>query len=328
MAIASANCPIAIRKPVLADGREELFVAADEVGDARRQQQAREHPAERADEELLDERRRRPDAELRRGLGDGLRRHAAGLGVSAHGSLLSGETVRRAAAGPRGPGHGRRLRLCLFGHAGQDPEQVGEPVQVGKDVAGGDALVGRGQRDGPPLGAPGDGPGQLERGGQPALARDHELLRELDRAFRRAQHLVEAVDHLARDARDAVLLLRASVGVGRELRADREQLALEPQQQLAEAADVGRQDAVLRLHAELGAREAEGRDGLVDRAVGLGPQVVLADAVAAEQEPGAAIVAAAGRHGAVERERGTRHPRSALTTSGPRRAGPSARPAA
>ena len=57
----------------------------------------------------------------------------------------------------------------------------------------------------------------------------------------------------------------------------------------------------------LGAREAECRHGLVDRAVGLGAQVVLPDARAAEQEPCRAVVALAGGDGRVERELGAGH---------------------
>ena len=46
------------------------------------------------------------------------------------------------------------------------------------------------------------------------------------------------------------------------------------------------------LDAELGAGQPERGDGLVDRAVGLGPEVVLGDPGAAEEEAGRAVVAA------------------------------------
>ena len=55
------------QEPPLGDALVELEARAHQVGDARRQQQAGEHPAERADEELLDELRRRADAQLGRG---------------------------------------------------------------------------------------------------------------------------------------------------------------------------------------------------------------------------------------------------------------------
>ena len=53
---------------------------------------------------------------------------------------------------------------------------------------------------------------------------------------------------------------------------------------------------------QLGAGEPERGDGLVDGPEGLGPEVVLGDALAAEQQAGRAVVAAARGHGAVERE--------------------------
>ena len=201
-------------------------------------------------------------------------------------------------------------------------------VQVGQDEAVGEGRVGGRQGDRPALGAADDRAGDLEGGAQARLAGDDELARQLDGGLGLAQQRVQAVDHLAGHAGRAVLLAVAMVGVGRQLGADGEQLALEPQDHLAEPAEVRRQGPVLGLHAKLGPGHAERRDGLVDGAVGLGAQVVLADAVAAEQEAGGAVVAAARRHGAVERERRARHSRSRLTTSGPRRAGPSARPAA
>ena len=89
MAIASANCPIAIRNQYWPTVVEELLVAADEVGDAGRQQQAGEHPAEGADEQLLDEGRRRADAELARGHGLA----GGGQGLTGHDELLSGDAA-------------------------------------------------------------------------------------------------------------------------------------------------------------------------------------------------------------------------------------------
>ena len=85
-----------------------------------------------------------------------------------------------------------------------------------------------------------------------------------------------------------------------------------------------------------GPGDAERGDGLIDRAVGLGPKVVLADALAAEQESGRAGVALAGRDRGVEagarRAGGGRIAEAVrpvghrgVTTSGPRRADPSAR---
>ena len=90
------------------------------------------------------------------------------------------------------------------------------------------------------------------------------------------------------------------------------------------------------VHVAAGcAGQPEGRNRFVDRAVGLRPEVVLSDPLPAEQEAGRAGVALAGRDGGVEPGRGrfgagasrpvraVRHRR--VTTSGPRRADPSAR---
>ena len=107
-----------------------------------------------------------------------------------------------------------------------------------------------------------------------------------------------------------------AVRVGGELRTDDEQLALEAQDEVGDPGQPRRHHVELLLEAELGAGEPEGGHGLVDRAVGLGPRVVLGDPLAAVEEAGRAVVALAGRDGRVEA--GTRAPRPvghrALTT--------------
>src|SRR4029078_10397812 len=126
------------------------------------------------------------------------------------------------------------------------------------------------------------------------------------------------------------LLRSRGARLARQLGGGDEQLALEAEEdprQLPEP-DVQRAEPV--LDAELGAGDAEGRDGLFDRAVGLRPEIVLADAVATEEQPGRAVVAAAcGDRGLEHRLPVLVRHRSAgcVTTSGRRRAGPSARPA-
>ena len=77
-------------------------------------------------------------------------------------------------------------------------------------------------------------------------------------------------------------------------------LALEAQGEVRQGAERGRQDAVLGLQAELGASQSEGRDGFVDRPVGLPPRVVLGDPAAPEQQAGGAVVALARGHGVTE----------------------------
>jgi hypothetical protein len=97
---------------------------------------------------------------------------------------------------------------------------------------------------------------------------------------------------------------------------------------IAEAPSEGGSTPYCGLEVELGAGETEDRDGLVDRAVGLGARVVLADPLAAVQQAGRAVVAAAGGDGGVEIERSVgRSGTATATTSGRRRADPSARPA-
>ena len=76
-------------------------------------------------------------------------------------------------------------------------------------------------------------------------------------------------------------------------------LALEAQDELGEAAERGRQDAVLGLQAKLGAGQPEGRDRFVDRAVGLRPRFVLGDPRAPERQAGGAVIAPPGRDGRV-----------------------------
>ena len=80
------------------------------------------------------------------------------------------------------------------------------------------------------------------------------------------------------------------LGRGRELGADHEQLALEPDQELVE----------LRATFALGSGEPERGDGFVDRAVRVGACSVLADAAAVQQR-GRAVVTGARVHLACHR---------------------------
>ena len=96
------------------------------------------------------------------------------------------------------------------------------------------------------------------------------------------------------------------------------------------------QAAVLGLGLELGPGEAKRRHGFIDRAVCLGPEIVLPDAVAAEEQPRGPVVALAGGDQRINRANGRRRAiaasaivgrRGPVTTSGPLHAGPSAPPA-
>ena len=85
------------------------------------------------------------------------------------------------------------------------------------------------------LGAPHDRAGEVERGGDPVLAGQHELGRRLEALGDVVDDRFERGDHLRGDERGAGGQLRAVVGRGRELRADDEQLALQPDEQLVRA---------------------------------------------------------------------------------------------
>ena len=133
--------------------------------------------------------------------------------------------------------------------AGERVDEIGEAVEVRHDLA----VVeppgpGRGHRFA--LGAPHDRARDVERGRDPVLAGQHELLRRFEPGGDVVDDRLERLDHLVGHPRDRGLELRAVLGSGRELRADDEQLALEAHQELVELG------APFRL--ELRARETEG----------------------------------------------------------------------
>ena len=131
------------------------------------------------------------------------------------------------------------------------------------------------------------------------------------RGKRRAElnaRVVQDLDALRRSVDEMAEHYR--VRVGGQLGAHHEQLALQPQRQVGQAGAIG---------AQRGSRQAQGGDGLVGGAVGIGPQVGLADPGATVEQPGRAGVALAGvdAHG----------PMVAAARTG-RVAAPSGRPAA
>ena len=105
---------------------------------------------------------------------------------------------------------------------------------------------------------------------------------------------------VGRHARPAVLEPIPGVRIRRQLGAGHEQLALEAENQVRQVTELDRQHAEPILEPELGPCEAERGHGFVDRAVGLGAEVVLGDPLAAVEEAGRAIVALAGRDGRCE----------------------------
>ena len=102
------------------------------------------------------------------------------------------------------------------------------------------------------------------------------------RAVMSSMTRLERGDHLRGDERGAGRQLVAVVRRGRQLRADDEELTLQPDEQLVE----------LAAGLALGPRETQRGNRFVGRAVGRGARRVLRDP-AAVQQPGAAVVALA-----------------------------------
>src|SRR5438093_6188651 len=129
------------------------------------------------------------------------------------------------------------------------------------------------------LGAPHDGARDVERRRDPVLARQHELGRRLVQLGDLVDDRLQRRDHLGGDELDARAQPVSVLRGGGELGAHDEQLALEAEQDLLE----------LPAALCLGARQPEHGAGLVDRAVGIGPGRVLADASAVEEARGAIV---------------------------------------
>jgi len=181
----------------------------------------------------------------------------------------------------------------LFGGSGQDPEKVGQPVQVRYDPIVRDRIDAP-ERDGAAFGPADDRSGQLEERREAGLARNHEFARQLDGRLGLGQHGVEAADHIGRDSRLARLLPPGRPRGGGKIGPGHEELALKSQDQIREPVEDSWDRSDLRHQAQFGAGEAEGRDGLVDGTEGLGAGVVLGHSVPAEEKPGRAVVAASG----------------------------------
>src|SRR4051812_4644233 len=103
------------------------------------------------------------------------------------------------------------------------------------------------ERHRPPFGAAKDRAGHLERGARWRLARNDELARHLDPLLGLAEERVDAVDHLGRYPRPAVFEPIPGLAIRRQLCRRDKKLALEPEDDVAEVTEPGRQDAVLLL---------------------------------------------------------------------------------
>src|SRR5664280_2755018 len=195
-----------------------------------------------------------------------------------------------AAGAVPGPGRRRGGGLCLLGGPREDPQQVGEAVEVGQEVRPGHE-PGAIERHGPPLRPPDDGSGKLERGARAGLAGHDELPRELDPGLVVREHGLDPGDHRGRDARRPVLEAVPCDRVGGQLRARHEQLALDPEDQRLDLREGRGKRAEAPPGVQLGPGEPQRSDGLVQGAVGLGAEIVLGNAIASEEEARGAVVA-------------------------------------
>ena len=189
----------------------------------------------------------------------------------------------------------------------------------------------RTERDRPSLGPPDDRPGELERGARRRLAGDDELGRHRDvasasRSIASSPSTIAALTRVTPSCwrSQAPGLVASSAAATNSSRCSRRMMSGSSPKPAVERPRRSLSPSWARAMPERG-------DGLVDRAVGLGPEVVLGDPLAAEQQAGRAVVAAARRDGgcggSVGRV-GIGHRRvGSVTTSGRRRADPSARPA-
>ena len=101
---------------------------------------------------------------------------------------------------------------------------------------------------------------------------DHERIGQWNPTLEVRDLALDATGELGRYDHEVLLQLVVLGGIGRELGADREQLALDPED-----------DRVPAPVPDQGARHAERRDCLVDGPVRLGARVRLGDAAAVEQ---------------------------------------------
>ena len=124
-----------------------------------------------------------------------------------------------------------------------------------------------------------DGARKVERGRGLRRAGDDEAPGELHLGAERVDVVFERGGHIGGDDAEVALEVGVLGAVGGELRSDSEELALEA---FDDALHVG--------VAGSGAGEAEGGDGFVGSAVGLGAEIALGDASAVE-EAGLAFVA-------------------------------------
>src|SRR5439155_1985455 len=161
-------------------------------------------------------------------------------------------------------------------------DEVGEAIEIRHDLTLAAEPAGARRGDRHALRAPDHGAGEVERGGDRVLTREHELSGRFEPPGHVVDDRLEPRHHVGGDERHLGLQLAAILRCGRELGADDEQLALQLHEQLVQ----------LRIGIDLGPRQAQRAHGLVDGSVRLGPDVVLADPTSV-QETGGSVVAGA-----------------------------------
>jgi hypothetical protein len=112
----------------------------------------------------------------------------------------------------------------------------------------------------------------VEGGGGHRPARDDERIGQWNAALQVDDLALDAAGEIRGDDHEMLLQLAVLGSIGRQLGADREELALDPQ-------DDRMPTAVL----DKGAGCAQRRDRLIDGAVGLGARIRLGDAAAVEE---------------------------------------------
>jgi hypothetical protein len=114
--------------------------------------------------------------------------------------------------------------------------------------------------------------GDVQRGGRRRPTWNHERIRQWNAALEVRDLGLDAAGEVRRDHHEVLLQLVVLGGVGRQLGANREELALDPQD-----------DHVPAAVLDQGAGGAQRRDRLIDGAVRLGARIGFRDAAAIEE---------------------------------------------
>ena len=297
-----------------------------------------EHPAERLGQEPLGERRSPAGRRAARGSPRRVVRHRLLLVVAVRVAL--GDAVRAAPAAGRDGGAPIVPLPARPPGRGPRADPRGGSGTVANGVPGSTAVGLEGHR--PPLGPADDRPGQLERGADDGLAGNDELASASSMWPSASRSIVSSPSTIAALTRDTPSTWRSqasgwvasSAAATNSSRWRRRRIA-------GRSPNPAFRVPIRPLHAELGPGQPERGDGLVDRAVGLGPGIVLADraappnrrpvvpssprrvATAESNEAAPSVADGSVTRGVHVGGRGC----GPLTTSGRRRADPSARPA-